>query len=137
MPIVPASSFAPSKKPYAIDLNSFQATNKSYARSDGTTYPYTTASIDAVWVGRKNGLTYVTSGHLSTGGSGCATLREFLDNFDPRYGGQAEARWDGTSMWAPEMAWVDTVAEQARLDIILKNLDAVPPGFDGWYQLSR
>ena len=120
--MIAKTTSAPSKKPYALDLSSFRL--DSHGKS----------TVDSIWVGRKHGETYVCIGHLW--GYGHKTLDEFMANFDSRYGGQPEARWDGDSVWAPEKSYAEVAGYVAQLDPILNALPAVPAGYDGWYSIK-
>jgi hypothetical protein len=114
--------YAPSRTPYALDLSSFAVDKRGWA------------SVVAVWVTRKQGRTRVSSGQLR--GFRDSTLTGFMVNFDGRYGGDCKARWDGESLWAPDLSPAEHAAEAARLDVILRGLPEVPDGYDGWYTIN-
>lgn len=102
MAITRMKQFATSKKPYAIDWDSFEVDTKEIARSDGSKIDFSTVQVNAVWVGRKDGRTYVSAGQLwGSEAVSSMTRDEFMANFDPRYGGRVEARWNGHDLWAP------------------------------------
>lgn len=137
MPIEPLTKFAPSKRPYAIDLSTFTVETGTLTRADGTTITTHRPRIQAIWVGRKNGDTTISLGELGTGGFGATTLTEFLNDFDRRYGGTCKARWNGHDLWAPGYT-PDAIAETAqRLDAILNALPDLPIGYHGWYTLTK
>lgn len=115
-------AYAPSKKPYALNLGSFRVGGDGFAR------------LDALWVGRKDRRTYVSLGELRD--YGVASLEEFLATFDPRYGGDCRARWNGINLWAPGLPALEYAQTVAQLDAALTLLPDVPAGFDGWYSLK-
>lgn len=134
------TTFAPSKKPYAIDWSTFE-TRESVSRfADGREVAHHIPRVRALWVGRKHGTTYVSEGWLVgrlLDRDQSATIGSFMTNFDPRYGGDCEARWNGHDLWTQTQKWtIDwVVAQSKRLDEVLQNLPALPAGYDGWYRL--
>lgn len=136
MPLTQMPYPHPSKRPYAIDPATFR-----------TDMPGLRKVVDAIWLGRKNGATTVSEGVLSLWWShrdgrsnGTETLAEAVDNVDPRYGGDAMVRWDGTHLWVnPRQPLTPTEQSVviARLDSILQTLPNLPSGYDGWYRLTE
>ncbi|BAL87184.1 hypothetical protein AMIS_19640 [Actinoplanes missouriensis 431] len=88
--------FLLSRRPYAVDLGSL------HVREIGE--GYTTSTVSAIWFRRRRGETVAVYGHLWDHQNPPArSAIEFLERHDDgRYGGRAEARWDGSTLWAPE-----------------------------------
>lgn len=84
MPLVKIDKFAPSQRPYALHRETFRVDQHGCAR------------VEAVWAGRKNGVTTTTVGSLWDYGP--KTLVEFVDTIDMRYGGTWIAQWDGSAL---------------------------------------
>lgn len=136
MAITRMKRFAASKKPYAIDWDSFEVDTKEITRSDGSKIDFSTVQVNAVWVGRKDGRTYVSAGQLwDSEAVSSMTRDEFMANFDPRYGGRVEARWNGHDLWAPGASFDEVVEWRNELEPVLDGLPEVPQGYDGWYSL--
>lgn len=53
------------------------------------------------------------------------------------YGGSVLARWDGKTLWGPDLSPAQVMAEATRLDAVLQALPALPPGFDGWWSVEE
>ena len=114
--------YAPSKRPYALDLGSVALDERGKS------------TVKAVWVTRKDGKTRVSEGFLW--GFGHPTLDAFLSDFDARYGGDCRARWDGTTLWAPDYTPEEHAKVATRLNLAWANLPEVPDGFTGWYSIK-
>lgn len=114
--------FVLSHRPYAVDLGSLTR-DKTYHR------------VVAAWFRRRKGVTAACLGYLGSFQSPIADgASQFLEHYDDgRYGGECEARWDGTGYWGYEQP--EIVADNlAFLRPMLANYPAVPDGFDGWWR---
>ena len=97
--------FVQSHAPYAVDLSSYRVGEK---HESGSAW----CRVDAVWFRRRrsgyyNGplQTVACFGDVHTLLDPPATAEAFLlAHTDGRYGGDCQARWDGTELWAPGMA---------------------------------
>lgn len=133
--------FLISHAPYAVQLDSFTVEEKWATFSGGRVAetPYYTITIPAIWFRRKDG---ILSAHIGTlWGSERerpASAEAWLtDSWDGRYGGNCQARWDGISLWAPDVTWNGMVNYQGVLAWVLENFPQVPDGFDGWWTYKR
>lgn len=121
------AKWAPSQKPYAFDLSTFRVPNEW------------SATIDAVWPGRKNGVLTVTIGAFGLSPhplSGAETLPEMIAAADLRYGGKWRAQWNGADLLvnpSHPVSFKGKAALVTRLDAMLAAFPLVPAGFDGWY----
>ena len=117
-------AFSSSEFFYAINFNSLV-----FSRGAGT--------VDAVWFKRKSGMWAVCSGRLwSRGAAGDETPEGFIRNFDGRYGGSTEYKWDGTEMWSSDNNFLDMIEAHKVLDPILRNFPNIPDGYTGWYSIK-
>jgi hypothetical protein len=131
--------FAISKRPYAVDLDSFQAEWHEYTWSGepppGARKGTWRCTIQAVWFRRRSGVTVACIGDLwDIQTEEPKTALEMLERHDDgRYGGDTQGRWNGEGYWGNV-----TLAEQnEHLEILrpmLAAYPAVPPGFDGWWR---
>lgn len=121
--------FAPSKNPYWFDTDTL--------KMDGDR----SATIEAIWFGRKAGCTVVTSGTyrlfpFHTQGRLTGSVQEMIQTADTRYGGHWLYRWDGTTFQrnplAPLHALVDLMSIQSRLDEVLTSAPEPFPGQRNW-----
>lgn len=127
--------FVLSHRPYAVDLDSLRV-DGTHTRYDGATLY--SMRITAAWFRRRGGITYASLGFLRASQTPePANGREFLSRHgDGRYGGTAEARWDGSTLWAPE-ATEDFRADCKRVLVpMLAGYPACPPGFDAWWRFA-
>lgn len=132
MPLIRTSSAAPSRRPYAIDRDSFRKVeDQAYPRFE----------IDAIWLGRKNGATTISMGTLGLwwhNRPANPSLDECIAKCDSRYGGDPFAVWNGTHLWVDPrrpMTLRDQGSWAQLLDEILSQVPVVPTGWDGWYLL--
>ena len=106
----------------------------------GVTSQTTTIVYDAVWFKRKNGVVTVVEGNLHSSFRGVvaedAIEEEFMKNFDGRYGGDAEFRWDGENIWGPHRTFKELTEAQIELDSYLKDFPNIPEGYTGWYSIK-
>lgn len=122
----------PSSRPYAFVKNSQEKW------LDGFT-------VDAYWIGRKNGKTTVSTGKYllssTTSGKSFDLLSDAIAGTDTNYGGNADFRWDGSHLWAKH-----AVQESMRgvvieaLDLVLKRYESgesLPTSLDGWYVINK
>lgn len=131
--------FRISRRPYAVRLDSLHARFHHIERRIGQSKPgYWDCRIDAVWFRRRRGETVAVLGTLwAFQDAEPADAADFLrKHTDGRYGGSAEARWDGTSYWSNQLT-LDS--DEYCLDILrpmLANYPAIPPGYDGWWRFE-
>lgn len=130
MPLNRTDSAAPSRRPYALNPDTFEL------RDIG-------ASVEAVWLGRKDGRTRISRGTLrlypEKRGQRPSSLSDFLSCADSRYGGKAEVIWDGEHLWTDPVLRLDPDAQKqaiTELDRMLDELPDVPPDYDGWFRLE-
>lgn len=117
-----------SRTPYAIDRSSARQAEFWW-------------TVDALWLGRKNGRTTVMFGTLNLyperNGSRPACLEDALAVADGRYGGAWHAKFDGEHLLV-NPTFPLTPAEQAkliaRLEQALDSFPAPPVEFDGWFR---
>jgi hypothetical protein len=130
--------FTQSRQPYAV----LPGLPEAQASGPGTVR----VAVAAVWFRRRRGGRGGT-GELRT--VACAgwlweiyggtdhppvTVREFCETVtDGRYGGDCQARWDGTELWAPGAGESRRAAYLDLLRPMLENYPAVPPGYEGWW----
>jgi hypothetical protein len=139
--VIREDKFLISKRPYAIKLDSLIAhqhrrqwkSEPPEGASEGT---YWHCQIDAAWFRRRRGVTVAVLGTLwDYQDTQPADAEAFLlAHDDGRYGGSADARWDGSSLWS---AGLTLDNEQLCLKILqpmLENFPAIPPGYDGWWR---
>lgn len=114
--------FAPSRRPYA------------FVDRPGT------ATLEAIWFGRKRGQLVVTIGHYGLWAPQGVDLQLPIDErlalADTRYGGSWHHRWDGERLLSEPSHLLDpasTADLAARLDTVLRNAPAVPAGMHGWF----
>lgn len=119
--------FLISRKPYAVDLDSLHVTE--------IVEGHTTATVNAVWFRRRRGETVAVYGELwDHQNPPSLSAREFLARHDDgRYGGHAMARWDGSTLWAPETSFEVALQRQVVLQRALSAYPEVPEGYDGWW----
>jgi hypothetical protein len=118
--LVKLDKFAPSQRPYAFLRESFQIDQRGRA------------TVEAIWPGRKSGVTTASFGQL--GGYRLSTLDDLIENIDMRYGGYSIGKWDGERLITDQsrsMSYCNSLAEQ--LDMVLQAFPAVPEGWEGWY----
>ncbi len=123
--------FLISRKPYAVDLNSLHVTELGEG--------YFTAKVDAIWFRRRRGQTGAVYGELWDHQTPQPTsAHEFLYRHDDgRYGGRALARWDGSTLWAPETPYEVAQQRQKTLAEALIRYPALPAGCDGWWTFQQ
>lgn len=127
--------FAASQNPYWFDLSSIQHGNLGGA------------NIDAIWFGRKKGLTTVTFGTYSLyfpKSEKNAPVSHLIEIADTRYGGSWMYQWDGESFLREPMSPLSTPADLAEVQTRLDNLladtpDPFPVGstWDGPYYKAK
>lgn len=123
---------------YAVDFTSLSTKNVS----SRPLQPLHRVSYPAVWFKRKNGVTTAVKGYLwdyvenVDMNDHAAVEEEFKTNFDGRYGGHAQFRWDGANMWAPEQDFTTVAATQQELDQYLTAFPAIPTNYTGWYSIK-
>lgn len=132
--------FVQSHKPYAVDLGSL--TVREHNRPQPGAPPYYEGRVSAVWFRRRrnghNGgplRTVVCFGQLwdfqdARPGTADAFL---LAHTDGRYGGDCQARWDGSELWAPGADEETRRGHLALLQPILAAYPALPAYWDGWW----
>lgn len=121
--------------PYAVSLDSF------WVHEPDRDHGYAWAGVTAVWFRRRRAgytgplRTVACAGELREILSPPpADVKDFLARYtDGRYGGRAAARWDGRSLWAPEMGEEERAAYKALLVPMLASFPAAPPLFESWY----
>lgn len=129
--------FLISRRPYAVDLAT--VTGKQQERGDRIAF---SGSVNAVWFSRQAGVTRACIGslmlwqHYLPERLNLDDPHEVLSaDFDGRYGGDCEGRWDGTNYWGAQKP--DTIAEHlALLRPMLANYPALPDGWDGWWRFT-
>lgn len=123
--------FLLSRRPYAVDLESLQV------REIGE--GYTTSTVTAIWFRRRRGETVAVYGHLwDHQNPPSLSAHEFLARHDDgRYGGRALARWDGSTLWAPETPYEVASLRHAVLLRALTNYPEVPDGYNGWWTFHQ
>jgi len=141
-------SFIASKKLYALDLDSFEATvEETRTRDDGVEFTSFNYHVNAVWFRkRRNGRVaafYGTVGDRNTtlpnhkAPSHLWDLNEFLMYSDNGLsGGRPLGCWDGQGTWWDSQV-ADDFQEQQRvlpmLQDMLNNHPDTPAGYTGWY----
>lgn len=122
------STFAPSQNPYAVDPESWDRQ---------------TGHIDAIWAGRKNGVTTITAGTLKIWAPrtdiNALALPEALAQADTRYGGDWELKWDGEELLVNPVVVVkpqEYLQWSYDLDSFLERFPAIPDGYSGWWYRS-
>jgi hypothetical protein len=139
------STFSASEFFYAIDFSQTRDLKVHHGeRADGSTFRSASAHFAAIWFKRKAGEITVVKGTLNHFISSKDDVELSLDNivadakatFDGRYGGQAEFRWNGVNMWAPQQDFVTTSATQAELEFCLQTFPEIPFGYTGWYSIK-
>ena len=115
--------FILSHRPYAIAPSSLHTDNKH------------TATVNAVWYRRRNGLTIACIGYLwDIQNPAPQDAAEFLARHtDGRYGGKCRGRWDGKRYWGAQ----DPEVIAAHLELLrpmLADYPTVPAGYDGWWR---
>jgi hypothetical protein len=131
--------FRISRRPYAVNLDGLRKRWQRIERRvpvPGAREGFWDCRIDAVWFRRRRGQLVACSGELwDFQDDEPQDAVEFLERHeDGRYGGNAEARWDGSSIWTCGLTLDD---QNLRLEILrpmLENFPAVPPGYDGWWR---
>jgi hypothetical protein len=123
--------FVISHKPYAVDLGSLRVTEIGEG--------YTTATVNAIWFRRRRGETVAVYGHLwDHQNPPLSSAVDFLTRHDDgRYGGRALARWDGSTLWAPETPFEVAQERQEMLRVALDAYPAAPSGYDGWWTFHK
>jgi hypothetical protein len=131
-------TFKISKRPYAVDLSSFQ-TRWTEARWSGKPPKDALPGswdcfINAVWFRRRRGTTVACVGKLwDIFREKPETVAQYLKVCDTgRYGGRCDGRWDGELYWGAQ----SPVEIQRHLDLLepmLENYPEIPQGYDGWY----
>lgn len=125
--LVKLSNLAPSQRPYAIHVPSFEL------EAPGR------ATVEVVWLGRKKGRTTITAGslYLFSFQHLFVSLADALEHADMRYGGTWMHQWDGHNLLVEPthpLAPAAHTATAERLDAILSSLPSLPTGqWDGWY----
>lgn len=112
-----------SHKPYAVRLDSLDVGDKSYH------------TVEAIWFRGTVGEPVAVYGKLwDVQTEVPADVHEFLARHDDgRYGGDAKARWDGVTLWAPNTEFYTACERHRLLEVALANYPAVPSGYDGWW----
>jgi hypothetical protein len=129
--------FTQSHQPYAVDLSSLSVSAPSQDHG------HVWVRVRAVWFRRRRS-GWGGSGDMRT--VAClgelrelvlppvGDARSFLEKFtDGRYGGDCQARWDGTELWSAPMSETTRQRHLAVLRTVLENHPAVPEGYDGWW----
>ena len=138
MPII-ESKFTPSKKNYAINWESFKIESNQELAPDNF---YVFATVEAVWVTKKKGISYISKGSLFSNfymlpANHLFGIKEFKENFDSRYGGDHICVWDGEIMTTKSPIPLKEMIEYSEtLNPIIEDLPNVPQGYDGWYRLG-
>lgn len=130
--------FVLSRRQYAIDLSSITVEQRNH----GDRWLISGLAA-AVWYRRKGGVTRACLGSLMLWGH---YLPDPVDLDDPaavlsarldgRYGGDCQARWDGTSYWGVD-GRPETQAEHlAVLRPMLDDYPTAPEGYTGWWRFD-
>lgn len=133
--------FKISRRPFAVKLDSLRTHFHEVQRVlplPGARPGFWDCRIDAVWFRRRRGETVAVSGMLwDFQDTEPADAVDFLrKHTDGRYGGSAEARWDGTSYWSNQLTLDSDKYCLAILRPMLVNYPAIPPGYDGWWRFE-
>lgn len=142
MPLIPVTrKLAPSSNPYAFRRDS--AEYDTLTRNDGTILDPSSVIFDAMWLGRKNGVTTVTIGRYTVWTHGQDKLSRdddlttLLSKADTRYGGSWAAKYDGahllvepTYQYTPQ----DQIELIEHLRGVLDDPGHLPAGWSGWYR---
>ena len=142
MPLIPVTrKLAPSSNPYAFRTASAQT--ESLTRNDGSVIDLFRVTYDAIWLGRKNGVTTVTIGSYSVYADGQEELSRdddltaLLAKADTRYGGSWAAKYDGETLLV-EPTHPLTPQEQMKLieqlSGVLQDPESLPPQWIGWFK---
>lgn len=123
--------FILSRRPYAVDLGGLRVTEIGEG--------YTTATVGAIWFRRRRGQTVAVYGELwDHQNPPPLSATGFLARHDDgRYGGRALARWDGSTLWAPETPFELASLRQEALQRALTNYPEVPDGYNGWWTFPK
>jgi hypothetical protein len=117
--------------------DTFSASEFFYALNfDSLRFKGGSATVDAIWFKRKSGERAVCMGKLWSRSSGSETPTEFMRDFDGRYGGSTEYKWNGIEMWSDDNNFVGMMEAHRILDPILKNFPNIPEGYTGWYSIK-
>lgn len=116
-------AFSASEFFYAINFDSLKIENSG-------------VTVEAIWFKKKSGDRAVCMGKLWSTRAGSENPEDFMRNFDGRYGGHTEYKWNGTEMWSSDNIFVDMMDAHAILDPILKNFPNIPEGYTGWYSIK-
>lgn len=116
-------AFSASEFFYAINFDSLKVERNS-------------ATVEAIWFKKKSGERAVCMGKLWSYSKGSQNIEDFMRDFDGRYGGNTEYKWNGTEMWSSDNIFVDMMDAHAILDPILKNFPNIPDGYSGWYAIK-
>lgn len=119
--------FVPSKKNYAINWDTLRELPDNFY------------AVDALWVFKKKGEMFISSGILLFCNSQIdeMTVERFMEQFDGRQGGRPECTWDGTYMTTQSPLPLSQMIELSeKLEPVLKNLPDIPQNYEGWYRLS-
>lgn len=97
--------------------------------------------VPAIWFSRKKGKLAVTEGTLSLYDHNRAitSFEDFLaaaQESDFRYGGSADYKWDGTTMWSSDDVFITQVEAHQWLSPILANYPKIPDGYLGWFSIK-
>jgi hypothetical protein len=137
--VIRTDRFRISKRPYAVDLSSF---NAKWHENTWTGEPPKNArkgtwhcTIQAVWFRRRSGLTVACVGYLwDIKLAEPADALVFLEAHDDgRYGGTTLGRWDGSGYWGSEVTLEEQSQHLEVLRPMLAGYPAIPPGYDGWW----
>lgn len=142
MPLIPVTrKLAPSSNPYAFRLDS--AEYETLTRHDGVVIDPSQIIFDAIWLGRKNGVTTVTIGRYTVWTHGQDRLSRdddlttLLSKTDTRYGGSWTAKFDGDVLLM-EPTHILPIPEQValveQLRGVLDDPEHLPAGWSGWYR---
>lgn len=138
MPLVQAPSAAPSKRPYAFDLNTLD-----FDSPRGWT-------CEAIWLGRKNGATRISYGEFrfwwqfreADSHDPSLSWKTLRAHCDERYGGtpwfiagEDSSFWASPAANAPDFDLGAQIEVEECLQAMLTGLPDIPAGFEGWYHL--